>query len=129
MPLARFEARMDSLFSFPVGLFHPLQHAGLSRRTTVCRPYPRGTPKTAHLWIPKKRRRDIQLVALAWTDFCDEIRRRLTLSRTRPSARVRVPNWLIVNGSTSSFSANAFYDSPCDARLRTNRSAQVFAGT
>ena len=25
---------MDSLFSFPVGLFHPLQHAGLSRRTT-----------------------------------------------------------------------------------------------
>ena len=27
---------MDSLFSFPVGLFHPLQHAGLSRRTPVC---------------------------------------------------------------------------------------------
>ena len=26
---------MDSLFSFPVGLFHPLQHAGLSRRTRV----------------------------------------------------------------------------------------------
>jgi hypothetical protein len=25
---------MDPLFSFPVGLFHPLQHAGLSRRTT-----------------------------------------------------------------------------------------------
>jgi hypothetical protein len=24
---------MESLFSFPVGLFHPLQHAGLSRRT------------------------------------------------------------------------------------------------
>jgi hypothetical protein len=24
---------MDSLLSFPVGLFHPLQHAGLSRRT------------------------------------------------------------------------------------------------
>ena len=24
---------MDSLFSFPVGLFHPLQHAGLSRRS------------------------------------------------------------------------------------------------
>ena len=24
---------MDSLFSFPVGLFHPLQHAGLARRT------------------------------------------------------------------------------------------------
>ena len=33
MSPARFEARMDSLFSFPVGLFHPLQHAGLSRRT------------------------------------------------------------------------------------------------
>ena len=29
---------MDSLFSFPVGLFHPLQHAGLSRRTPSCRP-------------------------------------------------------------------------------------------
>ena len=25
---------MDSLLSFPVGLFHPLQHAGLARRTT-----------------------------------------------------------------------------------------------
>jgi len=25
---------MDSLLSFPVGLFHPLQHAGLSRRST-----------------------------------------------------------------------------------------------
>jgi HKD family nuclease len=25
---------MNSLFSFPVGLFHPLQHAGLARRTT-----------------------------------------------------------------------------------------------
>jgi hypothetical protein len=24
---------MDSLFSFPVGLLHPLQHAGLARRT------------------------------------------------------------------------------------------------
>src|SRR5580692_7813927 len=24
-------------FSFPVGLFHPLQHAGLSRRSPVCR--------------------------------------------------------------------------------------------
>ena len=30
---ARLEARMDSLLSFPVGLFHPLQHAGLSRRS------------------------------------------------------------------------------------------------
>jgi len=28
---ARLEARMESLFSFPVGLLHPLQHAGLSR--------------------------------------------------------------------------------------------------
>jgi hypothetical protein len=34
MSPARLEARMDSLFSFPVGLFHPLQHAGLSRRST-----------------------------------------------------------------------------------------------
>ena len=30
---------MDSLLSFPVGLFHPLQHAGLSRRSPVCRQY------------------------------------------------------------------------------------------
>src|SRR5215469_4421731 len=37
MAPARIEARMDSLFSFPVGLFHPLQHAGLSRRTPVRR--------------------------------------------------------------------------------------------
>jgi len=28
---------MDSLFSFPVGLFHPLQHAGLARRSPVGR--------------------------------------------------------------------------------------------
>ena len=28
---------MDSLFSFPVGLFRPLQHAGLSRRSPDCR--------------------------------------------------------------------------------------------
>jgi hypothetical protein len=28
---------MDSLFSFPVGLFHPLQHAGLSRRSPIGR--------------------------------------------------------------------------------------------
>src|SRR6266581_1410054 len=34
---ARLEARMDSLLSFPVGLFHPLQHAGLSRRSPDCR--------------------------------------------------------------------------------------------
>src|SRR6266849_532169 len=34
---ARLEARMDSLLSFPVGLSHPLQHAGLSRRSPVCR--------------------------------------------------------------------------------------------
>jgi len=29
---------MDSLLSFPVGLFHPLQHAGLSRRSPSGRP-------------------------------------------------------------------------------------------
>jgi hypothetical protein len=28
---------MDSLLSFPVGLFHPLQHAGLARRTPINR--------------------------------------------------------------------------------------------
>src|ERR1035437_9061932 len=40
-----------SRFSFPVGLFHPLQHAGLSRRTpSPCFPpvplFPRGNPGT-----------------------------------------------------------------------------------
>ena len=29
---------MELLFSFSVRLLHPLQHAGLSRRTPVCRP-------------------------------------------------------------------------------------------
>src|SRR5437660_9404554 len=38
VPPARLAATMESLFSFPVGLFHPLQHAGLSRRTPDCRP-------------------------------------------------------------------------------------------
>jgi hypothetical protein len=38
MSPARLEARMDSLLSFPVGLFHPLQHAGLSRRSPSGRP-------------------------------------------------------------------------------------------
>ena len=33
---------MDSLLSFPVGLFHPLQHAGLSRRTPICRRFDQG---------------------------------------------------------------------------------------
>src|SRR5262249_8506632 len=37
MSPARLEARMDSLCSFPVGLSHPLQHAGLSRRSTYNR--------------------------------------------------------------------------------------------
>jgi hypothetical protein len=34
---ARLEARMGSLFSFPVGLLHPLQNAGLARRSPICR--------------------------------------------------------------------------------------------
>src|SRR5260370_41570808 len=38
MSPARLEAGMDSLFSFPVGLFHPRQHAGLSRRSPTSRP-------------------------------------------------------------------------------------------
>jgi hypothetical protein len=43
---------MDSLLSFPVGLFHPLQHAGLSRRSPGCRQYTRNVPgsiRVAHL--------------------------------------------------------------------------------
>ena len=43
---------MDSLFSFPVGLFHPLQHAGLSRRTPDRRRYSR----SARLPIPSGAR-------------------------------------------------------------------------
>src|SRR5215467_5290446 len=45
MSPARLEARMDSLLSFPVGLFHPLQHAGLSRRSPSC--HPREHPHSA----------------------------------------------------------------------------------
>src|ERR1035438_6686393 len=45
MSPARLQARMDSLLSFPVGLFHPLQHAVLSWRSPNCRPPPR-TPKS-----------------------------------------------------------------------------------
>ena len=48
LPPARLEARMESLFSFPVGLLHPLQHAGLSRRTPVCRQTIRNAPD--HIW-------------------------------------------------------------------------------
>jgi hypothetical protein len=43
VPPARLKARMDSLLSLPVGLLHPLQHAGLSRRspdTPSLRRYP-----------------------------------------------------------------------------------------
>jgi hypothetical protein len=39
---------MESLFSFPVGLLHPLQHAGLSRRTPDCRPS--GSYRAVFLW-------------------------------------------------------------------------------
>ena len=43
MSPAKLEARMESLFSFPVGLFHPLQHVGFARRSPVC-PCPRSSP-------------------------------------------------------------------------------------
>src|SRR5207248_9084772 len=49
VPPARLEARMESLFSFPVGLFHPLQHAGLSRRTPDCRPHWSWQPEPARI--------------------------------------------------------------------------------
>jgi hypothetical protein len=39
---------MESLFSFPVGLLHPLQHAGLSRRTPNSRPLVRKMVITSH---------------------------------------------------------------------------------
>ena len=44
----RLEARMDSLLPFPVGLFHPLQHAGLSRRTPSTR-HPGTIPRGIHV--------------------------------------------------------------------------------
>jgi hypothetical protein len=37
---------MDSLLSFPVGLFHPLQHAGLSQRSPGGRQTNHNTPQT-----------------------------------------------------------------------------------
>src|SRR5947209_13661889 len=48
VPPARLEARMESLFSFPVGLFHPLQHAGLSRRTPVGRQHRNELHRVCH---------------------------------------------------------------------------------
>ena len=41
---------MDSLLSFPVGLFHPLQHAGLSRRSPDCRPSTQSRPQTLRIF-------------------------------------------------------------------------------
>jgi hypothetical protein len=35
--------------SFPVGLFHPLQHGGLSRRTPVCPSYGQVDPDSTNL--------------------------------------------------------------------------------
>src|SRR5215472_9205139 len=61
---ARLEARMDSLFSFPVGLFRPLQHAGLSRRSQYCRrftPNFRSTSKwTLTTWILEAPRSNLR---------------------------------------------------------------------
>src|SRR6267378_977490 len=54
MPPARLKARMDSLLSFPVGLFHPLQHAGLSRRSPVCRQYVHDVVGANALWYPPR---------------------------------------------------------------------------
>ena len=48
LPPARLEARMESLLSFPVGLLHPLQHAGLSRRTPGCRLHAPVTSRCRH---------------------------------------------------------------------------------
>ena len=50
MAPARLEARMDSLLSFPVGLFRPLQHAGLSRRS----PSRRRSGRSYALWARLK---------------------------------------------------------------------------
>ena len=60
---------MDSLFSFPVGLFHPLQHAGLSRRTPDCRQSARNPnlrlPGTSYLenFRPTERLQDADELA------------------------------------------------------------------
>jgi hypothetical protein len=57
---------MDSLFSFPVGLFHPLQHAGLSRRSPVCRPL-------SHYVDSGTMRRNLRLIPVVGVppDFLD----------------------------------------------------------
>ncbi len=51
---------MDSLFSFPVGLFHPLQHAGSSRRSPI-KPSSRRNPSkpscTCHMPHSRGERR------------------------------------------------------------------------
>src|SRR5713226_7784214 len=58
VPPARLEARMESLFSFPVGLFHPLQHAGLSRRTPGRRQSFGASSVSSHNQFPISARRD-----------------------------------------------------------------------
>ena len=105
MPPARLEARMDSLLSFPVGLFHPLQHAGLSRRTPVyrligtwqqaprcqCRsrcPYFGEIPRCRHfnpLRFPR------QLVSRRTKQVCPKLAKSLKTNSWRGSDKGRVP--------------------------------------
>jgi len=77
---------MESLFSFPVGLFHPLQHASLSRRTPVCRPHAR---TIRMLRLPNER---IDFFTRRASSPCDAGRRsgRRSAARYPPWA----PAWL-----------------------------------
>jgi hypothetical protein len=54
---------MESLNSFPVGLFHPLQHAGLSRRSADYRQY--GTYNGTVMTLPDWRQSNRNLQKLA----------------------------------------------------------------
>jgi len=47
---------MDSLLSFPVGLFHPLQHAGLSRRSPSRRQTATNPSCSVYYQVVAKRR-------------------------------------------------------------------------
>jgi hypothetical protein len=85
---------MESLLSFPVGLFHPLQHASLSRRTPVFRPHAR---TIRMLRLPNER---IDFFTRRASSPCDAGRR----SGRRSAARSPVGSSLASGKAWSLFS-------------------------
>src|SRR6266700_7270010 len=75
MSPARLEAGMDSLFSFPVGLFHPLQHAGLSRRTSSGRRYSPNVPGDSHVprTLLKSSPAETHGLGIQWLIQCSKV--------------------------------------------------------